>query len=485
MEKETLHLLDYSSEAIVLTTSDHRILHWNNAAQKLFGKEKVALGKTTMGEIFPEYDELQKTRANKRMQLFIRGKDDAKVPVSVKHVHWGDQQQKAYFFKNLTRRFFLRDSLLQKINVVEQLSLLKISSEGNLQEAIKTILKHASKAMGVERVNAWKISKDFTRITCIGNAGSEEMSGAVLTKEMMPAYFSLLESREIIITNDVYSDPKTGELVESYLRPNNIYSMLEIPVRINGLMRGVVCFEKTGEVKEWDLFEQKFGLLIAQMIALVVETVEKNNYRNELERSLEENKVLLKELNHRVKNNFSILYSLITLQREQAKDEFHRELFTECLNRLYTTSALQDMLMKSDSVEAVDSSEFFSTIAHHVFDSLISKERNIELKVNCVQQNISTAQATACGLIINELITNSIKHGFPNNTKGMIALTTQVKDHSLQVSCMDTGKGMDTHLKDGHSLGMGLINDLCKQLNAEVEVKNENGFHFSFYFPIG
>lgn len=483
MNNDAIRILDFSGEAILLSSASDEIIHLNSAARKLFGISEEQCQGQPVSRLFPEYAELQAQKVDKRSQLFVHGADGVKIPVSVKYVEWGENGEKAYFFKNLTRRFFLRESILHKINVVEQLSLIEITNNAELPSAVSTILRSAAKAMGVERVNAWTIDAGFNQIECIGSFGGAQMTGQKLNRQEMPAYFQLLGSREIIITDDVYTDPKTAELVEVYLKPNRIFSMLEVPVRINGDMRGVVCFEKINTHKEWDLFDQKFGMLIAQMVALTISTIEKNNYRIELEKSLKENKILFTEFNHRVKNNLAILYSLIKLQKDKARDEYHVGLFNECLNRLYTTSSLHDMLFRTDGVKTVSLKAFLAAIAQHVFGTLLNEEGKIRLHLELNDVGISSTQATLSGLIVNELLTNCIKHAFPGEKQGNVWVKCHEVNQQVSIEVTDDGEGLRKEKAEEGSLGFGLINDLCEQMNAKVEMKSDKGFSYKFQFP--
>lgn len=201
--------------------------------------------------------------------------------------------------EDITTNVEKHQSLLNKVNTLEALTKSRYMREGLLTKSIHEILKESAKALNVERVNAWRNDKDFTMIECIGNYNLKEDSfekNIILLRNDMPAYFKLLSTQEIIATNNSLEDPRTEELVESYLNKFGITSMIDVPIRIEGEMIGVVCFENVGVPRVWDLVERKFCLFISQLISISLETYERQQLNLKLEKTLKEKALLLKEL---------------------------------------------------------------------------------------------------------------------------------------------------------------------------------------------
>ncbi len=142
---------------------------------------------------------------------------------------------------------------------------------------------------------------------------------------------------------------KIAELYSLYLKPLDIQALMDIPIRIEGEIIGVICFENVGEPREWTYQEQKYGLVTAQMISLAIESNNKQKAKKELEHALHEKNILLQEVNHRVKNNLSIVASLMNLQSEKSHDEYHKQLFMECRNRLESISSVHELVYKTKS----------------------------------------------------------------------------------------------------------------------------------------
>lgn len=201
--------------------------------------------------------------------------------------------------EDITRDVQSQNGLIEKINVIEKLTKSRLIREGHLTRAIQEILLESANALNIERVNAWRADKDFTMIECIGNytrSTNTFHDKLVLLRKDMPAYFKLLATQEIIATNYSLEDSRTEELVEPYLEKYGITSMIDVPIRIEGEMIGVVCFEHVGAPRKWDLTERKFGMFVAQLISLTLESFEKQKNQHLLEKLVKENSELLKEL---------------------------------------------------------------------------------------------------------------------------------------------------------------------------------------------
>lgn len=192
---------------------------------------------------------------------------------------------------------------------------------------------------------------------------------------------------------------------------------------------------------------------------------------NKLEIALEEKEVLLRELNHRVKNNMQTIISLIRLQNDEIEDAKINMLLSTIQNRISAMSHLHELLYRKDTITFVDAYEYFERIVHEIQQSF---EHNIEVEydTNCT---LSAESAIYCGLIINELLTNSFKHAFDENESGFIKIDFFKNDNEYSLIYSDNGKGYDPTIKK-ESLGLILIETLTKkQLKAQLNINSTNG----------
>ncbi|MFY4860120.1 7TM diverse intracellular signaling domain-containing protein [Aliarcobacter butzleri] len=190
----------------------------------------------------------------------------------------------------------------------------------------------------------------------------------------------------------------------------------------------------------------------------------------DLKVALGEKEVLLKELNHRVKNNMQTIVSLIRLQSDEIEDEKLKDILLTTQNRIAAMGHLHELLYNQENINFIDVYEYFETLVDEVKSSY-DESINIYLDI---KTKLKMEQAIYCGLMINELITNSFKYAFLNK-KGNIYITLEKSNNILKLSVKDDGVGFD---KDNitFSLGLTLVNTLAiNQLKGEMDIESKNG----------
>ncbi|MFW3371232.1 7TM diverse intracellular signaling domain-containing protein [Aliarcobacter butzleri] len=190
----------------------------------------------------------------------------------------------------------------------------------------------------------------------------------------------------------------------------------------------------------------------------------------DLKVALGEKEVLLKELNHRVKNNMQTIVSLIRLQSDEIEDEKLKDILLTTQNRIAAMGHLHELLYNQENINFIDVYEYFETLVDEVKSSY-DESINIHLDI---KTKLKMEQAIYCGLMINELITNSFKYAFLNK-KGNIYITLEKSNNILKLSVKDDGVGFD---KDNitFSLGLTLVNTLAlNQLKGEMDIESKNG----------
>jgi two-component system, sensor histidine kinase LadS len=187
--------------------------------------------------------------------------------------------------------------------------------------------------------------------------------------------------------------------------------------------------------------------------------------------ALEEKEILLKELNHRVKNNMQTIISLIRLQNDEIEDCNINMLLSTIQNRISAMSHLHELLYQKDNITFIDANEYFERIVYEIQQSF---EKNIEVEYY-ISSTLSPESAIYCGLIINELITNSFKHAFNEYESAVIKINFFKNDKEYLLLYSDNGKGYNTQEKR-ESLGLILIETLAKkQLKANLKITSNNG----------
>ena len=233
------------------------------------------------------------------------------------------------------------------------------------------------------------------------------------------------------------------------------------------------------------------GQDLRQTRKLQEEIQEKNKAQKEakvheekLKKSLVEKELLLREIHHRVKNNMQIISSLLNLQAGYLKDQNAIGALKESQVRIMSMAMIHENLYKSDTLTGINFMEYANHLIKNLFHTYnINMEK---IKVNIIANEIYLDIDTAipCGLIINELVTNSVKHAFPGDRSGMIIIQIEQKGNMYYLTVSDNGIGIppEKDIKNTETLGLLLVNSLVGQLEGTLEINREEGttFHITF-----
>jgi len=198
--------------------------------------------------------------------------------------------------------------------------------------------------------------------------------------------------------------------------------------------------------------------------------------QNELLKINNEKDTLLKEIHHRVKNNMQIISGLLELQSFYINNDEAQEIFRESQNRILSMAQVHEMLYKFENLAAINFTTYLENLINHIRDSYNLNDR-ISFKINSVVKNINIDIAVPCALLINELLSNIIKHAFDEGQNGVVNISFQLKGDSYFLEVTDNGKGIGKVDLQGEqkTLGLSLIQSLVSQLNGEMAIINESG----------
>ncbi len=200
--------------------------------------------------------------------------------------------------------------------------------------------------------------------------------------------------------------------------------------------------------------------------------------------SVQQKEILLKEIHHRIKNNLQIISSLLDLKLNSANKKSTVELFKESQNQIRSISLVHEYLYKSEDLEQIDFGNYVQSLIEQLVYSYGLKSDNLNIKIN-IAEFMEVDQAIHCGLIINEMVSNSIKHAFKRESKPEIRIDLHCnKNKLLTLIVGDNGLGIprSVDLRRTNTLGFQLIEALVKQLHGTIEMNRNGGSEFRIKF---
>jgi two-component sensor histidine kinase len=212
-----------------------------------------------------------------------------------------------------------------------------------------------------------------------------------------------------------------------------------------------------------------------------------------LKRLLIEKEILTKEVHHRVKNNMQIIYSLLSLQSRRIKDKNILKMLQESQNRVRSMALLHEKLYQSNDLAKIEFGDYIRKLVYGLFHTYAVSSDSIILKINAENIYLDINTAIPCGLIINELVSNSLKHAFPEGkgwsekgeTKGQIYIKlTSHNKNNFTLIIRDNGVGFpeDLDFRKTESLGLQLVNTLVEQLEGSIKLLQKDGTSFKIEF---
>lgn len=201
--------------------------------------------------------------------------------------------------------------------------------------------------------------------------------------------------------------------------------------------------------------------------------------------SLQEKDILLKEIHHRVKNNLQVISSLLYLQSQKIQDESLLELFRESQNRVASMALIHEQLYQSDNFARADFGTYVRSLLATLFESYGAAERQVTYNLNTFGITLAVNIAVPCGLLVNEIVSNALKHAFPSGRGGQIDIELKIVEQEYQLEIRDNGIGMPepSQIRTG-SLGMRLIRQLVMQLGGTMERIGPPGTCYRIHFSI-
>ena len=211
----------------------------------------------------------------------------------------------------------------------------------------------------------------------------------------------------------------------------------------------------------------------------------------ELRRSLAERELLLREVNHRVKNSLQLVLSMLSLQGSEFREAGAKELFSKAIARVTAIASIHERLYQDTDPLSIDMQTYLTGLCAELSRASIGEERPADLRTDIEPLRLPTENGVSLALIVNELVMNALKHGRPTDRSAIIHVSLrQLEPGQAHLTISDNGPGMDTagatpgSAKPSNGLGTRLIGMLVRQLNGELRIEHADGYAAHITFPL-
>lgn len=323
-----------------------------------------------------------------------------------------------------------------------------------------------------------------------------------IIKEFRGLFGWVITNRKSVLTNDPANDPRSTGTPPGHIAIHRFLSApamlkrklvgeLSVPSSVGNKIHVMRYYDKgdlVGQIalanSNRDYTERDLALVerLADIYAIAI-----NRYwvEEQIKESLTEKEVLLKEIHHRVKNNMQIISSLLRLQSRDVTEKKYIDMFTDSQNRITSMSLIHEKLYQSKGLAKIDFDDYIRDLANGLFQSY-GANGSIGLNIDVRDVSLGIDSAIPCGLVVNELVTNSLKHAFPDGRKGNILISLHpIAGNMIELIVSDNGVSIpeDIDIRKTESLGLHLVTILVEnQLHGEINLNRSKGTEFLVKF---
>lgn len=367
-----------------------------------------------------------------------------------------------------------------------------------LEEILNTTVAELQQVLLADRVLVYQIlPKSGGKV--IAEAVAEGCSPLVdifFGEEVFPAesYQLYLQGRICAISE--LDDPSITPCMVEFMKEIEVRAKLVVPIIQHSQLWGLLVAHQCDGPREWQEWEMNLFQQLVNQLAIAIqqsllyqqlqaELSDRKQAEANLKISLKEKEILLKEIHHRVKNNLCVVASLLELQSNTVADPQLAKMFEESQNRLYSMALIHEKLYRSTNLAEINFGEYLEDLVTNLFHSYNISDNRIQLRVLAEPIALNLETATPCGLIANELVSNTLKHAFPDGANGTVSVECyQTGDREIHLFVKDNGIGFPQNLdfRKTNSMGFQVVCTLTEQLEGSIELSKQTGtaFHLKF-----
>ncbi|MDP4866982.1 MAG: PAS domain S-box protein [Crocinitomicaceae bacterium] len=469
-------VLDNTPEGILIATDD-LVVYTNPEAHRLLNAEEIHLNLLFKGNDQRNFEKiLNKHRENKQIyqqQFVLRDLGKREIPVDVTLVGTSFEEKDATLI-------ILKDISLQN-KLSKEMLRAEIAEETNKKLASE--IKERIKAENL-------LQEQFLRSNAIFDSSSNTLLLTLNTKLKISSfnthcqnYFWYFVERQMQDNDSFY------DFFRKMLNEKDIRIFIRLLKRIlKGESRQIEVSFRPKKKEVWmeiflnPIFNTEGDVTEISLVAHDI--TEKKKTETEIVESLKEKEVLLKEIHHRVKNNLQVISSILNLQSSFVKDKQTLGILEESRSRIRSMAIIHENLYRTTNFSSINFSDYLKNLTSNLIASYQVNIGKVTLKENLSKVDLVLDQAIPCGLLVNELITNSLKYAFPDGRPGEIAIVLNEIKNNIHLSISDNGVGLPTDfdILNSDTLGLQLVSTLVEQLDGQIAVDNSIGIKYLITF---
>ncbi len=489
---------------------------WVETEASLLYKESVAYGIMGIARDITEYkkaEEALRRSEEKYRKIFeslhdvyyLTDKDGIITEISpsvTKQAGWDPEDVIGhpvtdFYLEPSSRETFTKN--LKETGAVNDYELRLLAKDGSVIDVSvnsRIVLDKNGQAAGVEGVlrnitARKKMEKDLRE--------SEEKYRTIVELSLQGIF--IVQDMRLIYANEAISQITGYSLEEFYaLTPENLQAIVHPEDRkmVWGRMADRLAGKDVPPRYEFRVIRKSGETVWLEMISsrvefegnpavqgAVIDISDRHQADEKIKASLKEKEVMLREIHHRVKNNMQIILSLLRIQSRAVKDRETREMFKQSQNRIRSMALIHEALYKSGDLAHIDIAEYISRMTTHLLSIYREDLGEVDVRQEAEGIFLDINKAIPCGLVISELVSNSLKHAFPEKKKGQVLIKmTKNKRGKNTLIVKDNGIGFPEGLdfRKTETLGLQLVNDLVMQINGSIQIKKTEGTEFVVKF---
>ncbi len=505
--------VENSPLAVLEWDNQFRLRRWSKRAEEIFGwKAAELLGKRTGEWRFIYDDDLEKVQAittallQGTLSRSVNRNRNYTKSGAVVHCEWyesvlfdssGQLVSILSLVQDVTERVKAEEALEDRQKFEALLTTISTNfinmPVDKIDAGINQALQLIGEFVGVDYAYVFLLSPDKRTVS---NTHSWRQKGIkdpigrlqALPVELFPGLRAKLSQLETVYIPSVakMAPEMSGE--QEFLLAQGVQSLIQVPMISNQELKGILGFASGRTEKRWSADIINLLKIVSEIF---VNALERKQVHQELKERAHQQELLLKEIHHRVKNNLQVVSSLLRLQARYTRDTAAREMLRDSQHRLKSMALIHAKLYQSQDLAKIDFANYLHSLGAYLFQSYAVDPTSISFKIQADELFLDIDTAITCGLIINELVSNSLKYAFPMATtvqQGQLnEIYLELKatgNGQLTLIVRDNGVGLPAEIDpfQTDSLGLQLVMRLSEQLKGQVAVDRNRGTAFTITF---